>query len=188
MNYYSSHSVRYNDKPHGHSGEDGHKASKYSCWPGGDFIEFMPLVGKRTTMNWNVDPSGFHSHLMRMSRETGLPIMVTENGASWPDEVSEDGRIRDIDRYTYLHDHMLAVQQAIAEGADIRGYMAWSLMDNFEWGYGYSKRFGMLRVDYPTSERTWKDSAYWYQETLKNKAVTPLDQIESLVATPPKSF
>jgi beta-glucosidase len=148
----------------------------------------MPLIGKRTTMGWNVDPSGFHAHLLRVWRELGVPMIVTENGASWPDEVSEDGRIRDVDRYTYLHDHLEALQHARAEGADIRGYMAWSLMDNFEWGWGYSKRFGMLRVDYDTQVRTWKDSAYWYRETIARRALAPVGAIESLVETPPRSF
>ncbi len=69
-------------------------------------------MGKRTTMGWNVDPSGFHAHLMRMHRDMGLPMIVTENGASWPDEVGDDGRIRDVDRYTYLHDHLGAVLEA----------------------------------------------------------------------------
>lgn len=188
VNYYSSHMVRFNDAPHRPSGEDGHKTTRHHCWPGADDVEFMPLIGTRTTMGWNVDPSGFHAHLMRMHRDMGLPIIVTENGASWPDEVSEDGRIRDIDRYTYLHDHLGAVQKAREEGADIRGYMAWSLMDNFEWAYGYSKRFGLLRVDYNTQARTWKDSAYWYQETIRNRAITPLDGIESLVETPPRVY
>ncbi len=139
-------------------------------------------------MGWNVDPSGFHAHLMRMQRDLGVPMIVTENGASWPDEVSEDGRIRDVDRYEYLHDHLAALLRARAEGADIRGYMAWSLMDNFEWGYGYSKRFGMLRVDYDTQVRTWKDSAYWYAETIRTRALTPVDGIDSLAETPPKGF
>jgi beta-glucosidase len=121
-----------------------------------------------------------------MHRDMGLPMIVTENGASWPDEVSEDGRIRDVDRYTYLHDHLGALQDARAEGADIRGYMAWSLMDNFEWAYGFSKRFGLLRVDYDSQARTWKDSAYWYSETIRTRAIAPLDAIESLTETPPR--
>ncbi len=61
-------------------------------------------------------------------------------------------------------------------------------MDNFEWAYGYSKRFGLLRVDYNTQERTWKDSAYWYQETIRNRAIAPLDAVESLVETPPRAY
>jgi beta-glucosidase len=188
VNYYSSHSVRHNDGPRAGTGEDGHKTTRFSCWPGADDVEFMPLIGRRTTMGWNVDPSGFHAHLMRIASEFDVPIIVTENGASWPDEVSDTGRIEDVDRYTYYHDHLSALLRARAEGADIRGYMAWSLMDNFEWGYGYSKRFGMLRVDYDTQVRTWKDSAYWYAETIRTREVTPLDAIDSLVQTPPRSY
>ena len=188
VNYYSSHSVRHHEGPRADTGEDGHKTTRFSCWPGADDVEFMPLIGRRTTMGWNVDPSGFHAHLLRIASEFDVPIIVTENGASWPDEVDEDGRIRDIDRYTYYHDHLSALLRAREEGADIRGYMAWSLMDNFEWGYGYSKRFGMIRVDYDTQVRTWKDSAYWYSETIRNRAVTPVDAIESLVQTPPRSY
>ncbi|WP_297081148.1 GH1 family beta-glucosidase [uncultured Demequina sp.] len=188
VNYYSSHTVRHHDGPRVDTGEDGHKTTKFSCWPGADDVEFMPLLGVRTTMGWNVDPSGFHAHLLRIHHDLGLPIIVTENGASWPDEVDADGRIRDIDRYRYYHDHLLALQRAQAEGADIRGYMAWSLMDNFEWGWGYSKRFGMMRVDYDTSKRTWKDSAYWYANTIRTRQVTPLDAIEGLVSTPPRAY
>lgn len=188
VNYYSSHMVRFNDAPHPPSGEDGHKSTIHHCWPGADDVEFMPLIGKRTTMGWNVDPSGFHAHLMRMHRDMGLPMIVTENGASWPDEVSDDGRIRDIDRSAYLHDHLGALLKARAEGADIRGYMAWSLMDNFEWAYGYSKRFGLMRVDYDSQVRTWKDSAYWYQETIRTRAIAPLEAIDSLAESPPRSY
>ena len=188
VNYYSSHSVRHVEGERIDTGEDGHKATKFSCWPGADHVAFMPLIGKRTTMGWNVDPSGFHAHLLRMHHDMQLPIIVTENGASWPDEVDEDGRIRDIDRYTYYHDHLAALLRAREEGADIRGYMAWSLMDNFEWAYGYSKRFGMMRVDYDTLVRTWKDSAYWYSETIKNHAITPLDAIDGIAQTPPKHY
>jgi len=188
VNYYSSHSVRHHEGPRVDTGEDGHKTTRFSCWPGADDVEFMPLVGKRTTMGWNVDPSGFHAHLMRIANDFDVPIIVTENGASWPDEVDEDGRIRDEDRYRYYHDHLSALLRARSEGADIRGYMAWSLMDNFEWGWGYSKRFGMMRVDYDTLARTWKDSAYWYRETIRTRTVTPLEKIEELVETPPRSY
>jgi beta-glucosidase len=188
VNYYSSHSVRFNDRPHLGSGEDGHRMTVHSCWPGADDVEFMPLTGTRTTMGWNVDPSAFHAHLLRMQRDMGLPMIVTENGASWPDEVEDDGRIRDVDRYTYLHDHLEALAKAREEGADIRGYMAWSFMDNFEWAYGYSKRFGMMRVDYDTQHRTWKDSAYWYRETIRTRQLTPLGAMEGLVPATPDSF
>ena len=128
----------------------------------------MPLVGKRTTMGWNVDPSGFHAHLVRISRDFDVPIIVTENGASWPDEVDEDGRIRDEDRYRYYHDHLSALLRARAEGADIRGYMAWSLMDNFEWAEGYKERFGLIYVDFATQQRIPKDSFEWYRKVIES--------------------
>ena len=120
----------------------------------------------------------------RRDFDIGLSMRLLDDDSA----SDEDGRIRDIDRYTYYHDHLSALLRAREEGADIRGYMAWSLMDNFEWGYGYSKRFGMLRVDYDTQVRTWKDSAYWYSETIRNREVTPIDAIESLVQTPPRSY
>ena len=188
VNYYSSHSVRHHAGPRADTGEDGHKTTRFSCWPGADDVEFMPLNGPRTTMGWNVDASGFHAHLNRMWRDVGVPIFVTENGASWPDEVDQDGRIRDVDRYTYYHDHLLALLRAREDGADIRGYMAWSLMDNFEWGWGYSKRFGMIRVNYDSLARSWKDSAYWYRETIRSRTVAPLLNIEEFVETPPRSY
>jgi beta-glucosidase len=85
-------------------------------------------------------------------------MYITENGSAWPDEVSEDGAVHDPDRVAYLKDHVNAVEAAIAEGADVRGYFAWSLLDNFEWAWGYEKRFGIVHVDYHSLVRTVKDS------------------------------
>ena len=106
--------------------------------------------------------------LLRLHRDhPGLPLMITENGAAFDDEVSPDGRVHDERRVSYLHDHIDAVGQAIDAGADVRGYFVWSLMDNFEWSFGYSKRFGVIHVDYETLERTPKDSARWYAEVTR---------------------
>lgn len=174
VNYYSSHMVRHNERPDRSSGADGHGKTQYSAWPGADHVEFMPLIGPKTQMGWNVDPSAFTAHLLRMHRDTGMPLVVTENGSAWHDEVSADGRVHDPERTQYIHDHLGAVLDAMAQGADIRGYMVWSLLDNFEWSYGYSKRFGIVRVDYDTQERLWKDSAYFYQAVLRERTlVTP---------------
>lgn len=188
VNYYSSHVVRHNDDPHRKFGSDGHGSSRASAWPGADAVEFMPPQGPVTTMNWNIDPSAFHAHLVRMARDTGLPLMITENGASFDDVVGADGRIHDTQRVQYLHDHFTAALLAMDEGVDLRGYMVWSFMDNFEWSYGFSKRFGIMRVDYDSLKRTWKDSAYWYQETIRTRQVTPVALAWDLGPTPPASF
>jgi beta-glucosidase len=178
VNYYSSHMVRHNDHPDRSSGADGHGTTQFSCWPGADHVEFMPLVGPQTSMGWNVDPSAFTGHLLRMARDTGLPLVVTENGSAWEDTVSPAGRVHDPERTAYIHDHLGAVLDAIDQGADIRGYMVWSFMDNFEWGRGYSKRFGVIRVDYDTQERIWKDSAYYYQAVLRERALVATDAVK----------
>jgi beta-glucosidase len=90
--------------------------------------------------------------------------MITENGAAFDDVVSADGRIHDDRRIDYLRRHIGAMADARAQGADVRGYFVWSLLDNFEWGYGYDRRFGIIRVDYDTQVRTWKQSAHWYRQ------------------------
>ncbi|WP_084038199.1 glycoside hydrolase family 1 protein [Demequina sp. NBRC 110053] len=193
INYYASHVVRHNPNKAAAQSElatlaDGHKAGANSPWAGDEEIEFMPPTGKRTAMGWNVDPSAFHAHLLKTHRETGKPLYVTENGSAWDDVVDEDGRVRDADRVDYLHGHLDAVLKAIAEGADVRGYMAWSLMDNFEWAQGYAKRFGIVRVDYDTLERRWKDSAYYYREVLRRRELVPAEEAERLADTPPRTF
>lgn len=180
VNYYASHLVRHNPHKAAAASDvatlaDGHKAGANSPWPGDEEIEFMPPLGKLTAMGWNVDPSALTAHLLKIHRETGLPIYVTENGSAWDDVLEPDGRVRDADRIDYFRGHLQAVLNAIDEGADVRGYMAWSLMDNFEWAQGYAKRFGMVHVDYDTLVRTWKDSAYWYSETLRTREIAPAD-------------
>ena len=98
--------------------------------------------------------------------------MVTENGAAFADEVVEGPEgpaVHDVERTDYLRRHFTAAHRAIQRGVDLRGYQVWSLMDNFEWGFGYSKRFGIVRVDYDTFERLAKDSALWYAELIRTR-------------------
>ncbi|MEV8567894.1 GH1 family beta-glucosidase [Streptomyces sp. NPDC051322] len=121
----------------------------------------------RTGMGWEIIPSELTELLLRLEDDYHLPTVITENGAAFADTVAEDGAVHDADRTTYLADHIDAVAAARAQGADVRGYFAWSLMDNFEWSYGYDKRFGIVRVDYATQERTLKDSAKWYRDTVR---------------------
>ena len=120
-----------------------------------------------TAMGWEILPQGHYDILMRSAKEGGIPIYITENGSAWPDVVSEDGRVHDPDRIGYLHGHLGAVADAIEDGADIRGYFAWSLLDNFEWAHGYGKRFGIVYVDYHTQERIIKDSGREYARIIR---------------------
>ncbi|MCV2394075.1 GH1 family beta-glucosidase [Actinotalea sp. M2MS4P-6] len=164
VNYYSSQEVRAARPGEPRSMDDGHGASTSSPWVGSPDVEFLPRSGPLTAMGWNIDPSGMTELLVGLHhRYPELPLMITENGAAFDDEVSPDGRVHDPRRIAYVHDHVAAVGDAMEAGADVRGYLLWSLMDNFEWAYGYHRRFGIIRIDYDTLERTWKDSAYWYR-------------------------
>lgn len=120
-----------------------------------------------TDMGWEILPRGHYDILIRSAKESGLPIYITENGSAWPDVVSEDGQVHDLERIDYLHGHLGAVADAIEDGADIRGYFAWSLLDNFEWSFGYAKRFGVIYVDYDSQERIIKDSGKEYARIIR---------------------
>ncbi|GLU48588.1 GH1 family beta-glucosidase [Nocardiopsis ansamitocini] len=129
----------------------------------------QPIEGpRRTTMDWPVVPDAFTDLLVDLDRRyPGLPpILITENGSAEPDEVAADGKVHDTDRVAYLRDHLSALSAAIKAGVDVRGYFVWSLLDNFEWAYGYERRFGIVRVDYDTLERLPKDSYHWYRELI----------------------
>ncbi|MBW8870939.1 MAG: family 1 glycosylhydrolase, partial [Leifsonia sp.] len=131
-----------------------------SPFVGSEHVTFPSRGLPRTAMGWEVNPDGLATLLARLGREYPLlpPLYVTENGSAYDDVVSADGSVHDADRVDYLEAHLDAVARAIADGADVRGYFAWSLLDNFEWAWGYEKRFGIVRVDYDTQERTIKDS------------------------------
>ncbi|MEU9826398.1 GH1 family beta-glucosidase [Micromonospora chersina] len=164
VNYYSSTLVRAWDGVSPRSDADGHGASTHSPWVGAGDVDFLTQPGPHTAMGWNIDPGGMTELLLRLHREhPDQPLMITENGAAFEDVVSPDGAVHDDRRVDYLRRHVDAVADAIAAGADVRGYFVWSLLDNFEWAYGYDRRFGIIRVDYDTQARTWKDSAHWYR-------------------------
>ncbi|MEU4480252.1 GH1 family beta-glucosidase [Micromonospora sp. NPDC023966] len=164
VNYYSSTLVRAWDGTSPRSDADGHGASAHTPWVGAGDVDFLPQPGPHTAMGWNIDPGGMSELLLRLHREhPDQPLMITENGAAFEDVVSPDGAVHDDRRVDYLRRHVGAVADAIAAGADVRGYFVWSLLDNFEWAYGYDRRFGIIRVDYETQARTWKDSAHWYR-------------------------
>ena len=123
---------------------------------------------KRTAMNWEVHPQAFEEILLRISKEySPKAIYITENGSAWNDEVI-NGEIIDDERIDYLVRHLDAMRSARDRGAPILGYFAWSFLDNFEWAYGYEKRFGLIYVDYKTQKRTPKKSAFFYRQLLLN--------------------
>lgn len=123
-----------------------------------------PKLMGETDMGWEIHPDGLRQLLCSIHRDYKLPpIYITENGMASADTLVE-GRVNDINRIGYVKRHIEAVAQAKADGVDVRGYFYWSLMDNYEWDSGYSKRFGMVHVDYDTQARTLKDSALWYRD------------------------
>jgi len=134
--------------------------------------ENVPGPGKRTEMGWEISPESFYDLLKRLDREyTKLPIYITENGAACKDEVTEDGRVHDDERIEYIKEHLKAAAKFIEEGGNLKGYFVWSLMDNFEWAHGYSKRFGIVYVDYETQKRILKDSAWWYKGVIQRSVI-----------------
>ena len=149
LNYYSRSTVRADpsEEPFGAAGVDE--------------------PGEYTDVGWLVVPDGLHDLLTRVWHDHGpAAIYVTENGAAFPDEVARDGAIHDDRRLAYLRGHFLAARRAMDDGVPLRGYFVWSLLDNFEWAEGYDKRFGIVRVDFDTLERTVKDSGHWLRDVI----------------------
>ncbi|GAB2998943.1 GH1 family beta-glucosidase [Amycolatopsis acidiphila] len=138
--------------------------------PGGGapFFRQVPVPGPRTAMGWEVHAAGLEKLLLRLTREYGVrELMVTESGAAYHDEVGPDGQVHDAERGEYVSEHLAACARAAAAGAPLTGYYVWSLLDNFEWAYGYDKRFGLVHVDYATQARTIKDSGHRYADLIR---------------------
>ena len=174
VNYYSPTVVRHWTRERPKESADGHGAGAASPWVACDDVEFPRLTGRTTDMGWGIDPRGMTELLLRMALEApGLDLLVTENGAAFPDVVGTDGRVADPERREYLRTHIAAVHAAIAAGAPVVGYCVWSLLDNFEWAWGFGKRFGIVHVDYATQRRTVKDSALFYADVIRANAVQP---------------
>jgi beta-glucosidase len=135
--------------------------------PGGVPVDVPAPAAKLTDMGWEVYPAGLYESLIRLHQEYGVEsLYVTENGAAFADVRGHDGGIHDLERIAYLDGYVGAVAAAVAEGVPVRGYFVWSLLDNFEWSLGYSKRFGLVYVDYPTLERVPKESFAWYRDLI----------------------
>ncbi|TXC85873.1 beta-glucosidase [Metabacillus litoralis] len=150
INYYTGSVVRYKEN---HELFDNEK---------------VDIGYEKTDFDWNIYPEGFYKALSKLKDQYGqIPIYITENGACYNDGV-ENGRVKDQRRIDYLKQHLTSLSRAIDSGVNIKGYLTWSLLDNFEWAEGYDKRFGIIHVDFNTLERTKKDSYYWYKQTIKN--------------------
>jgi len=141
INYYSRMTIKH---------ETGHP---FDCWWGDARCD------RWTAMAWPVQPDGLYDQLMEFKRDYGnQAVFIAENGAAYDDVVEEDGAVHDVDRVAFFKDHLESVARALAEGCNVKGYLCWSLLDNFEWQCGLSKRFGIIRVEYDTLRRTPKDS------------------------------
>jgi beta-glucosidase len=134
---------------------------------------YRSYVPRAEFEEFEIWPEGLYKVLKRVKEEyTDLPLYISENGTTLRDTISEDGCVHDPHRVTYLHDHFAATHQAITEGCDVRGYFVWSLLDNFEWGFGFSKRFGIVYVDYTDNlRRIPKDSAFFLSQTLRANSI-----------------
>ena len=152
VNYYRRHHVRFREG-----------ASIGSTWPGSSDVEVVDPGVATTASGWAIEPDGLMETLRRLTGEYDPPpIYVHENGAAFDDLPDQRGYVQDDDRLAYLRDHVAVAHHALSAGVDLRGFFVWSLLDNFEWAEGYSKRFGIVRVDFETQRRTPKASARWY--------------------------
>jgi len=151
VNYYTRRVMA--DAPRGTSGRDVFAARQV----------YWPFVPRAHFDEWEIAPEGLYRTLRRVQHDYNpASILMTENGTSLPDKPGTDGDVHDPIRVRYLARHAAAVWQAIQDGARVDAYFVWSFMDNFEWGFGYTKRFGIVHIDYETQQRTVKDSARWY--------------------------
>ncbi|MGO4533802.1 GH1 family beta-glucosidase [Leifsonia sp. 2MCAF36] len=161
INYYSRHTVA--------SGSSPAAGAPASAYPGSEHVRFITTGAPVTQMGWEIHPDGMVDVIRQANQlAPDLPLYITENGAAYPDRVDSDGEIDDPQRAEYLEAHFEAARDAVAEGLPLKGYFIWSLMDNWEWAWGYSRRFGIVHVDYRTQKRTPKRSARWVADFLRN--------------------
>jgi beta-glucosidase len=159
-NYYSRHIVASASAPAA--------GAPPSSYPGSEHVRVVDTGAPSTQMGWEVHPDGM-LEVLRMAGDLApeLPLYITENGAAYPDREGADGRIDDGERTEYLQAHLEAARDAVAAGLPLRGYFLWTLMDNWEWSWGFSRRFGIVHVDYRTQTRTPKRSALWMADFLR---------------------
>ena len=169
VNYYTKHRVTQN-----RGGPEGAESAlmRREAYPSAICAaEVCDLAGS-TPMGWAIRPEGLTEILVRIRHEYGdIPMYVTENGAAFHDYAGPDGKVHDPERIAYLDAHIRAAHDAIAAGVDLRGYFVWTLLDNFEWADGYSRRFGLIYVHFPDQSRVLKDSARWYSQVAKENRI-----------------
>jgi len=135
-----------------------------------DLASHRPEGSQTTDMGWEIYPDGLYQVLTRVHRDyRPRSIYITENGAAFPDVLQPDGAVDDLERIEFLRSYTFAAHRALEEGVPLKGYFVWSLLDNYEWAHGYSKRFGIVYVDYPTQERIVKASGRWYRATIEGQ-------------------
>ncbi|GAB3897894.1 GH1 family beta-glucosidase [Microbispora bryophytorum subsp. camponoti] len=167
INYYSRFTV--SGAPGGAASAAAAPTDSGSPWIGSEHVGFVNGGRPVTSMGWEIDDSGLQEMLRRIAEEyPRIPLYISENGAAYDDVIAEDGAVHDPDRVAYIDAHLRTCHTAIESGIPLQGYFAWSLMDNFEWAWGYGKRFGLVYVDYETQARTMKSSALWYADTIRH--------------------
>jgi beta-glucosidase len=175
VNYYHGESVSVHPAPAELTTAAPSERPKRSPFPAADMVHWHPRNLPVTAMGWEVQPEGLTRLLRRIHDEytgpAGVALAVTENGAAYEDVVRPDGTVEDSERAEFLVSHLSAILDAFEAGAPIAGYFYWSLMDNFEWAWGYDKRFGLVRVDYETQERSLKRSAIEYRAIIADRAL-----------------
>jgi len=175
VNYYHGEHVSARPAPVALQGSAPTDRPTRSPFPAAEGVHWHPQGLPTTAMDWEVEPDGLRELLVRVHREyadaAGVKLYVTENGAAYDDAVAADGAVHDTERAEFLRGHLGAILDAIDEGAPVHGYFYWSLLDNFEWAWGYDKRFGLVRVDYDTQVRTVKDSGLAYSAIIRDRAL-----------------
>lgn len=135
-------------------------------------VAFADTGKNKTDTGWEIYPEGIYDLLLYLQREyDGIKIMITENGAAFKDDIDKDGKVNDDERISYLNNHISEVFRAVKDGAHVAGYYVWSFMDNFEWRLGYSKRFGLVYIDYETQKRIIKKSGFWYKKVIERNGL-----------------
>jgi len=175
VNYYHGEAVSRRPTAHEKRGPAPSERPKRSPFPAAEGVHWHPRGLPVTAMDWEVQPEGLTRLLKRVHDEytsvARVALAVTENGAAYNDVVAADGSVHDADRVSFLEAHLGAILDAIDDGVPVTGYFYWSLMDNFEWAWGYDKRFGIVRVDYDTQARTLKDSAIAYNRIITGRSL-----------------